>query len=92
MSAENPVRQAIREALAGLADRLDEFEQTTHGLIPTGPPIECVGRHLVEAFNDPRGYTTSNLAQSIRALLKADTPQLGCAIGVTPALLKADFE
>jgi hypothetical protein len=93
MKPDNPIRQAIRESLAALAEKLDEFEQTTHGHIPVGAPIESVGRDLVDAFNDPRPYTTSNLAQSIRALLaEGGSPQLGRAIGVTPAVLKADFQ
>lgn len=72
MSAENPIRAAILQALAGLADKLDEFEQTTHARLVMAPGIEGIVDDLVAAYRDPRGYTVSNLAQGIRALLKEE--------------------
>ena len=67
----HPAEDDIRNALLALADKLGDYEQTTHGYIG-GEYIESVAQALVEAYRDPRAYTISELSQCIRGFFKTE--------------------
>lgn len=68
---EHPVRQVIREALAGLDERLSEFEHTCHGTFGDGS-IGLVAKALVQCWNEPKAYTISDLAQLIEQFQRSN--------------------
>lgn len=66
---EHPVRMVIRAALSVLEDHLGHFEQTTHGSL--GPhTMESICKKMLECYRECGAYEISELAQSIRGLLK----------------------
>lgn len=65
---EHEVRLAIRERLSQLLEDLEEFEQTTHGVVSDGS-IRSVASALQECYDDPRAYTISDLHQLISQFL-----------------------
>lgn len=67
--SEHAVRQVIRDALTDLAEKLQDFEMTTHGHIGPGN-LESVLRALHDCYVDPRAYTISDLYQAIRDFRK----------------------
>lgn len=66
------VREIIHKHLRALVTDLDDFEQTTHGLLAPGT-LESVTAGLLQCYSKPDDYTISDLAQRIRAFLHGHT-------------------
>ncbi len=65
-------REVIIEALSDLDTKLGQFEQTTHGQLNFGDPLEAVGYDLRVAWHHPSAYNISNLSQSIRQFVERE--------------------
>lgn len=63
------VREIIHKHLRALVADLDDFDQTTHGLLAPGT-LESVNVGLLQCYRKPDSYTISDLAQRIRAFLR----------------------
>lgn len=64
---EDTPRTAVLKHLAALADDLDRFEQTTHGLLFGS--ADHLGKYISDVLGNPNAYNTSNLAQCLRRVV-----------------------
>lgn len=66
------IRATIRKHLENLKKDLDQYDQTTHGLLTHGS-IDQVGHYIARAYNAPDAYSNSNLVQAIEQFLKGES-------------------
>lgn len=69
---EHPACRVIRDAMAGLAEKLGEFEQTTQGVLGDRT-IYSVARALARCYENPTAYEISTLSQLIHQFVEGAT-------------------